>query len=454
MLRPPPVPTAHSAPAPLLAPGPLRMLAQLTGHVVQQPVEKFPRRSLVASFDNEPSAPAIITKRHPCSVAACKSFQDHSLHHRPESHENVDIDDNDDGRDDYGDGDDDDDPEARGGRTRLFNLDSLEDRFRKSSIEDSQIGSPTPHGLNPAEHVVQERGGSPLDAGNPKKLVKISKDRFPEPVKSTANQKTIEPFKLIQDKEEFYSFMAATNHMTDSLAEITERNDGFDPDQVDLVEAVRAIGLDPDKWDELVLDPSVPGQKLKPHQGVDALILCRRELSPISGSLLTNDVGTGKTIISLLLVWLHVLELRADVDAGKKVDCGPTLIICPASLVYQYFKEALRWFRDKLDIRLISSIKSSEYSVPDQMAEILAQANFHLARDADTSASRIRSMPSRLRRAACSCASCVCRCADDKSQKLDIGENIKDLKGAIDERVGDSRTSDKGGRRTWPNSFP
>ncbi|RYP78951.1 hypothetical protein DL770_006791 [Monosporascus sp. CRB-9-2] len=107
-----------------------------------------------------------------------------------------------------------------------------------------------------------------------------------------------------KDKEEFSSFMAAADHMTDSLAEITERNnsvhtdvaveevrlirecsyllammmDQFYPDPVNLVEAVEAIGLDAGKWDELVLDPST-GQRLKPHQAVDALILRRRELS-------------------------------------------------------------------------------------------------------------------------------------------------------------------------------
>ncbi|RYP11567.1 hypothetical protein DL765_007709 [Monosporascus sp. GIB2] len=118
--------------------------------------------------------------------------------------------------------------------------------------------------------------------------------RFPDPAEISADQKTIDPFRFMQDREEFSSFMAATNHMADSLAEITERNDDvhtklafeedktirecsyllarmmnqFDPDPVDLVDAVRALSLDPKQWNDLVLDLSVPGQKLKPHQVV------------------------------------------------------------------------------------------------------------------------------------------------------------------------------------------
>ncbi|RYO94857.1 hypothetical protein DL764_007764 [Monosporascus ibericus] len=119
--------------------------------------------------------------------------------------------------------------------------------------------------------------------------------RFPLPRESSATSKTIGPFKLIEDKKEFSSFMAATNYMADSLAEITQRNSGvhtdvtvqevqlirkysyllariinqFDPDPVNLVEAVEAIGLDGTNWQDLVLDPLKPIQKLKPHQAVE-----------------------------------------------------------------------------------------------------------------------------------------------------------------------------------------
>ncbi|RYO78941.1 hypothetical protein DL766_008618 [Monosporascus sp. MC13-8B] len=122
--------------------------------------------------------------------------------------------------------------------------------------------------------------------------------------------------------KEFSSFMAATDYVADSLAEITERYDGvhtelafeeFDPDPVDLVDAVRAIGLNPEQWNGLVLDLSSP---------------------------------------------LYVLEFKADYAAGRQADCGFAFIICPANLIYQCFKEARRWFRDKLDIKLVYSSKT------------------------------------------------------------------------------------------------
>ncbi|RYP41302.1 hypothetical protein DL767_001156 [Monosporascus sp. MG133] len=115
-----------------------------------------------------------------------------------------------------------------------------------------------------------------------KKLVKICRGPFPAPEETSASQETIGPFKLIQDKEEFSSFIAVTHRMADSLAGITEMMSQFDPDPVDVVEAVEsfeAYGFDTGKSDELVLDPSKPGQRLKPHQAVDALILRRPELS-------------------------------------------------------------------------------------------------------------------------------------------------------------------------------
>ncbi|RYP48283.1 hypothetical protein DL768_005793 [Monosporascus sp. mg162] len=140
---------------------------------------------------------------------------------------------------------------------------------------------------------------SPLEIGNLKKLVKICRGRFPAPEESLPNQETIGAFKLIQDKEGFSPFMATTDHMADFLAKITERINGvqpmsrsrsqFDPEPVDLVEAVEAIGLDTGKRDESVLDRSKHGQRLKPHQAVDALILRRRELSGQTGS---DEAGT------------------------------------------------------------------------------------------------------------------------------------------------------------------
>ncbi|RYP29588.1 hypothetical protein DL768_011212 [Monosporascus sp. mg162] len=63
---------------------------------------------------------------------------------------------------------------------------------------------------------------SPLiDLSNFKKLSAIYKGRFPPPHKNTADRGTLGPFKLIEDKKKFGSFITATDYIADSLAEIT-----------------------------------------------------------------------------------------------------------------------------------------------------------------------------------------------------------------------------------------
>ncbi|RYP39976.1 hypothetical protein DL768_010680 [Monosporascus sp. mg162] len=63
-----------------------------------------------------------------------------------------------------------------------------------------------------------------IDLSNFKKLSAIYKGRFLPPYESTADRGTFGPFKLIEDKKEFGSFIAATNHMADFLAKITQHN--------------------------------------------------------------------------------------------------------------------------------------------------------------------------------------------------------------------------------------
>ena len=65
-------------------------------------------------------------------------------------------------------------------------------------------------------------------------------------------------------------------------------------------------------------NPHMPEFQLKPHQIIDAAWMLDMEQGPLKGSLLANDVGTGKTFMYLTLVHMAAMQLERRADMGEK----------------------------------------------------------------------------------------------------------------------------------------
>lgn len=89
---------------------------------------------------------------------------------------------------------------------------------------------------------------------------------------------------------------------------------------------------------------------------IDAWIMFQKEQSPIRGSIIANDCGTGKTFTFLLLqVMYYIAKLKLHqqgVPKGESLDARPMLIICPAPLVYQTCQEMANNFGGLLNPRV------------------------------------------------------------------------------------------------------
>ncbi|KAI0544487.1 hypothetical protein F4679DRAFT_591328 [Xylaria curta] len=133
---------------------------------------------------------------------------------------------------------------------------------------------------------------------------------------------------------------------------MTSALDADPPHEVDFVDATASAGLK--DWQNLELNPAgAPGMKLKPHQIADAYLLRQMEESITKGGILANNVGTGKTVIMFLVVYLHLLELRKQKAEGKKIDALPTLVIVPAAIVVQVYQDFVKFFHGLLDIHIV-----------------------------------------------------------------------------------------------------
>jgi hypothetical protein len=80
--------------------------------------------------------------------------------------------------------------------------------------------------------------------------------------------------------------------------------------------------------------------QLKPHQIIDAIWMLDMEQGPLKGSLLANNVGTGKTFTYLALVHMAAMQLERRADMGEEVEFLPTLIIVPNNIISQVYTEA------------------------------------------------------------------------------------------------------------------
>ncbi|KAI0120581.1 hypothetical protein BJ170DRAFT_600523 [Xylariales sp. AK1849] len=126
------------------------------------------------------------------------------------------------------------------------------------------------------------------------------------------------------------------------------------PRKVDFREVLEAFNFSADQpaRENLKLNPiGNPGFTAMPHQLVDAYIIWQLERSVLRGSLLANEVGTGKTITAIALMILDYNEICRKSDAGEPFEARPSLMVVPASLVGQTFSEVTKYFGGIIELK-------------------------------------------------------------------------------------------------------
>lgn len=91
----------------------------------------------------------------------------------------------------------------------------------------------------------------------------------------------------------------------------------------------------------------------------------------MSGWLMANEVGTGKTFTYLNVIRMHVREIGFRHAANEEITARPSMVIMPAGLVVQTFFEALANFPD-LDLHVFYSSKSATADHPELSANVLS----------------------------------------------------------------------------------
>ncbi|KAF5967426.1 transcription regulatory SNF2 [Fusarium coicis] len=135
----------------------------------------------------------------------------------------------------------------------------------------------------------------------------------------------------------------------------------MEPEQQDMDETFDLMGIDTDgiNWSEGIHIPGVMdhGLKARPHQ------LAALWSRPLRAALLADECGTGKTVQIGLALALHYYRVKAEVEAGtftprdESRRFKPSIILCPADLAYQTFREWSRWFPDFFKIRICHRTK-------------------------------------------------------------------------------------------------
>lgn len=110
----------------------------------------------------------------------------------------------------------------------------------------------------------------------------------------------------------------------------------------------------------VVVDP-VLGRVLRPHQrdGVKFMYDCVTgvQIPDYHGCILADDMGLGKTLQCITLLWTLLRQ-------GPSWKLGPTIsnvvIICPSSLVKNWFNEINKWLGSRLNALAIDSGQAAE----------------------------------------------------------------------------------------------
>ncbi|KAG4263590.1 hypothetical protein FPRO03_09897 [Fusarium proliferatum] len=136
----------------------------------------------------------------------------------------------------------------------------------------------------------------------------------------------------------------------------------MEPEQQGLEEICRMMGIDTNgiNWRDGINVPGVMEDRLKarPHQISGANWISKTLESPLRAALFADECGTGKTVQIGLALAIHYHRIKAEVEAGtfrprdENRRFKPSIILCPADLAYQTFKEWSRWFPNFFKIRI------------------------------------------------------------------------------------------------------
>ncbi|KAG5795548.1 hypothetical protein H9Q69_005407 [Fusarium xylarioides] len=141
----------------------------------------------------------------------------------------------------------------------------------------------------------------------------------------------------------------------------------MEPEQQDMEEICGMIGVETNgiNWSEGIHIPGVMdhGLKARPHQLAGANWISSALESPLRAALLADECGTGKTVQIGLALAFHYYRVKAEVEAGtfrprdENRRFKPSIILCPADLAYQTFREWSRWFPNFFKIRICHRTK-------------------------------------------------------------------------------------------------
>ncbi|KAF5595345.1 transcription regulatory SNF2 [Fusarium pseudocircinatum] len=141
----------------------------------------------------------------------------------------------------------------------------------------------------------------------------------------------------------------------------------MEPEQQDMDETFDLMGIDTDgiNWSEGIHIPGVMdyGLKARPHQLAGANWISSALESPLRAALLADECGTGKTVQIGLALALHYYRVKAEVQGGtftprdENRRFKPSIILCPADLAYQTFREWSRWIPNFFKIRICHRTK-------------------------------------------------------------------------------------------------
>lgn len=124
----------------------------------------------------------------------------------------------------------------------------------------------------------------------------------------------------------------------------------------------------------VVVDP-VLGRVLRPHQieGVQFMYDCLtgRKIENYYGCILADDMGLGKTLQCITLLWT-LLRQNPQYKEGSIIT--NVVIICPSSLVKNWYNEINKWLGSRLNALSIDSGQSSE-AVDEKLAGFGRQQN-------------------------------------------------------------------------------
>lgn len=117
------------------------------------------------------------------------------------------------------------------------------------------------------------------------------------------------------------------------------------------------LGYDPAEHakDDISIQDSANAASLTlmPWQVQGAAWMRNQENGPVKGGMVSDDSGTGKTILALLFLAKQAEKIAAEHKAGKEVDCRPTLVICPSSTLEIWLSEWRSHFQGCLNLRLL-----------------------------------------------------------------------------------------------------